>query len=72
MHPTGQSVVSSHKRMAENNLASCAVCHGSDYRGTFLSKTTATRTLTVEHRTKTLSAGHNVSCYDCHNGPDGD
>lgn len=72
MHPTGQSVVSSHEKEAKNNLASCAVCHGSDYRGTFLSKTTATRTLTVEHKTKTLSAWHNVSCYDCHNGPRGD
>jgi hypothetical protein len=31
-----------------------------------------TKTFTVDDGgTKTLTAGHQVSCYDCHNGPTG-
>ncbi|MDD2784545.1 MAG: hypothetical protein PHO52_10030, partial [Sulfuricurvum sp.] len=69
MHVVGQNAVSEHKNAAESNRASCTVCHGSDYRGSILSATSQARTLTVEHGTKTFAAKHQVSCYDCHNGP---
>ena len=69
MHPIGQSWVSAHEHVAENNPTQCKVCHGQDYRGTVLSKMWKTRTLNIEHGTKTLTKDHQVSCYDCHNGP---
>ena len=76
MHMVGQSWISSHRSAAKSAGAtsrtgtdSCATCHGSDYRGTFLSKTWAARSFSVENGTKTFAAGTMVSCYDCHNGP---
>lgn len=72
MHPVGQSWVSDHEDVAEHNAAQCTACHGADYRGSVLSKMFTDRTLSVEHGTKTLPKGHQVSCYDCHNGPSGD
>ncbi len=71
MHPVGQSWVSGHKHVAERNAAQCKVCHGQNYRGSALSEMFTTRTLSVEHGTKTLQKDHQVSCYDCHNGPNG-
>jgi len=72
MHPVGQSWVKGHEDVAEKDPAQCKVCHGQDYRGSALSKMFTTRTLSVEHGSKTLQKGHQVSCYDCHNGPNGD
>ena len=72
MHPVGQTWVKGHEDVAEDNPAQCKVCHGQDYRGSALSKMWKTRTLQVEHSNKTLNKGHQVSCYDCHDGPDGD
>ncbi len=69
MHTIGQDWVQNHKHVAENNAAQCKACHGSNYRGSVLSKTFSARTLTVEHGTKSFAKGHQVSCYDCHNGP---
>ena len=69
MHTIGQDWVSSHQHVAENNSAQCKACHGNDYRGSALSKTFSARTLSVEHGTKSFVKGHQVSCYDCHNGP---
>jgi len=72
MHPVGNSWVKKHEDVAEDNPAQCKACHGKDYRGSVLSKMWKTRTLKVEHKNKTLKKGHQVSCYDCHDGPDGD
>lgn len=72
MHAVGQAAVSAHEKVAEADKASCTACHGSDYRGSVLSKTWAARTLSVEGKTKTYKAGQVVTCYDCHNGPNGD
>ncbi len=69
MHTIGQNWVSRHQDVAEHNSAQCKVCHGSNYRGSVLSKTFAARTLQIEHGTKSFAKGHMVSCYDCHNGP---
>ena len=72
MHPVGQSWVKGHEHVAEDNAAQCKACHGANYRGSPLSKMFTTRTLSVEHGSKTLQKGHQVSCYDCHDGPSGD
>ena len=72
MHPVGQSWVKEHEDAAEKNPAQCKVCHGQNDRGSVLSKMFITRTLSIEHGSKTLQKGHQVSCYDCHNGPGGD
>ncbi len=71
MHSVGQSWVSGHEDVAEHNSAQCKSCHGSDYRGSVLSKTFSARSLRTEWGTKNFPAGHQVSCYDCHNGPSG-
>ncbi len=73
MHTVGQAWVDGHGDIAEDGGASsCTACHGSDYKGAPLSKTMSARTFTTEWGTKTFSAGHMVSCYDCHDGPNGD
>ena len=69
LHTVGQSWVESHKHVAESNPAQCKACHGNDYRGSVLSKTFSSRTFNVEHGTKTFPKGHEITCYDCHNGP---
>ena len=71
LHTVGQSWVSQHGNVAEHNATACAVCHGSDYKGGFLSKTSMARSFKVENKSRTYSAGQQVSCYDCHNGPNG-
>ena len=68
MHPVGSTWVSKHDDVAEGNPAQCKVCHGSDYRGSALSKMFTDRTL----NNKSFVKGHEVSCYDCHDGPYGD
>ena len=72
MHPVGSSWVKGHEDVAENNPTQCKVCHGSDYRGSFLSKTFKDRSFSTEWGTKSFPKGTEVGCYSCHNGPDGD
>jgi len=62
MHPVGGSWVSRHQNVAEHNAKQCKVCHGSDYRGSILSKTWKARTLAG----RKFAKGHQISCYDCH------
>jgi hypothetical protein len=68
MHPVGTTWVSAHKSQAKGQLTACQACHGVDYRGTVLSRMFATRTLA----NRTLTAGTQIGCYNCHNGPSGD
>ncbi|MDM5271979.1 hypothetical protein PGH07_07295 [Sulfurovum sp. zt1-1] len=72
LHPVGQSWVGGHEDAAENNPGQCKACHGDDYRGSVLSKTFTSRVFSTEWGEKSFSKGHQVSCYDCHNGPGGD
>jgi hypothetical protein len=72
LHPLGQSWVSRHGDVAKSNLASCRACHGTDDRGTVLSRAFTARNLTTEHGTVKLAAGSLVGCYTCHNGPSGE
>jgi hypothetical protein len=72
MHNVGDSRwTRGHESLARSNLQACAACHGTDYRGTVLSRTAAARTWSTEHGTRTVAKGQIVSCYDCHNGPGG-
>jgi hypothetical protein len=69
MHVVGQGAVSAHQSPGKTE-SNCAVCHGSDYKGTILSATSQARTLNAgDFGTKNWTAKHQVSCYDCHNGP---
>jgi hypothetical protein len=66
MHPVGW--VSGHQGYAEGRQSSCRPCHGTDYRGTVLSRMLATRTMAG----RTFTAGTVIGCYSCHNGPNPD
>lgn len=74
MHTVGQAWVTAHPNYASNGgYTECAYCHGSTYKGTTLSQLLTTKTFSAgDYGTKTFAAGHQISCYDCHNGPSGD
>ena len=72
LHPLGQQWVNQHGDFAEHNTAQCQTCHGADYRGSALSVSKVARTFNVDDgRSKSFPTGHQFSCYDCHNGPNG-
>lgn len=48
---------------------SCKACHGTDLRGTPLSKVPTARRLSTEEGTVTYAKGDFVSCGDCHGRP---
>jgi hypothetical protein len=60
---------SGHESLAKSNVLACAACHGTNYRGTVLSRTGAARTWSTEFGTRAVAKGQVVGCYDCHNGP---
>ncbi len=71
MHSIGQSWVDDHPDAAETlGTAACQVCHGSNDRGTVLSRAQADRTLTTKFGTRTFFRGQTVGCFECHRGPD--
>lgn len=71
IHPIGSTNwVRDHADIARNvGINECRECHGSDYRGTPLSRAQADRSLSTKFGTLTLKRGMEVSCYYCHNGP---
>ena len=69
MHPVGQDWVSRHSNAAEGNRSQCQTCHGTDYRGTVLSRSLGDRTLNTSFGTLAMWRGFQVGCYNCHNGP---
>ena len=73
MHPVGQSWVSAHHDYVNGNPAACQPCHGTDYRGTVLSRVQSPRALTANFDGGTVNLnlfrGALVGCYNCHNGP---
>lgn len=71
IHVVGQTWVNSHGDVAEGNPTPCAACHGNDYRGTYLSATSMARSFSTEWGQITFTAKQNVTCYDCHFGPNG-
>ena len=60
-----------HKGMAKDEngktgRGTCGACHGSDHRGTVLSRTPVTRSFSVEGTNRTVEAGKPVGCDVCH------
>ena len=71
LHPLGQTWVSMHHDVIGEggDPTPCQSCHGSDYRGTVLSRAKASRTLSGESGTKQVWRGFQIGCYTCHLGP---
>lgn len=71
MHPIGDKWVKDHHDEADDGKhLTCRTCHGTDYRGTELSRTFGPRTLDTEKwGIVNYFEGYEVGCYDCHNGP---
>ena len=68
LHPIGTAWVSQHQDVADSQgTATCQGCHGTDYKGTILSRVKADRTLAGH----TFTSGTIIGCYSCHNGPNG-
>lgn len=74
LHPVNDiGWVKGHGDIAEHSRASCATCHGADFRGTVLSAAFADRSIaTGEFGTVRYKKGQKTGCYDCHRGPRGD
>ena len=68
MHPVGAAWVTFHHD-ASGSRTDCQACHGTDYRGTVLSRSLGDRTLSTEFGTKVFWRGFTIGCYTCHNGP---
>lgn len=72
MHPTGNSWINNHKDNGKS--ASCLACHGSDRRGTVLSRAFNDRTLTFTKdgvtRNIPVFRGETISCFICHKRED--
>jgi len=69
-HPATASLASSHSTLGAGRTA-CQACHGTDYRGTALSRARTTQTFSAKG-THTFWAGAITGCYNCHNGPGSD
>jgi hypothetical protein len=71
MHPISQDWVNNHHNLVHypDTTAQCQVCHGTDYRGTVLSRAQADRNWTVFGGIA-FFRGAQIGCYNCHAGPD--
>jgi len=70
LHTVGQRWVKAHGNYSEGHQKNCQYCHGTDYRGTALSKLLTNKTFNAgEYGIKKFAKGHMMNCYDCHNGP---
>lgn len=73
MHSINENWVDDHADRARAvGLAACQSCHGTDYRGTVLSRAQGDRSFTTktEYGTpKRFWRGQEIGCYECHNGP---
>ena len=57
-----------HENFYQQNPSGCQACHGTDLRGTVLSRVPVDRTFS---NGVTVKKGGMVTCYTCHNGPNG-
>ena len=71
MHPLNDAWAKDHPDIADDNQrVRCAPCHGTDYRGTVLSRAQANRTITTEKfGPRSYWRGQQIGCYGCHDGP---
>ena len=72
MHPVGNEWLDHHEDPAEHNPGQCRACHGTDYRGTVLSRALGDRAVNTKWGTKNFWQGFQIGCYTCHNGPEND
>ncbi|MEO6742722.1 MAG: Ig-like domain-containing protein [Chthoniobacteraceae bacterium] len=69
MHTIGATWINNHPDIVERGgNAQCKACHGTDLRGTVLSRAATDRSFSTKFGTKTFYRGYEVSCYTCHNG----
>jgi hypothetical protein len=70
MHPIGDSWAKNHPDIAESvGVAQCRACHGTNDRGTVLSRASGDRTVTTsKFGAKAFWRGQEIGCYECHNG----
>lgn len=68
MHPIGDWWIKEHHDYAGHNEPACRDCHGTDYRGTVLSRALGDRSFSTKFGTRKYFRGANVSCYGCHAG----
>ena len=71
LHALGQWWVDHHHDAVDSPSVGpeqCQACHGTDYRGTVLSRSQANRTISA-FGTKNFWRGFQIGCYTCHNGP---
>lgn len=68
MHPVDSAWLENHKNPGETE-SQCRSCHGTDYRGTVLSRSFGNHTYNTGFGTKRFWKGFQVGCYSCHNGP---
>lgn len=71
MHPIGQNWVTNHENQINSagGVNTCAYCHGANFRGSPMSEIKIAKTFRHDNQTFSYTAGQQVSCYDCHNGP---
>jgi hypothetical protein len=70
MHSIGASWVDHHGDAVEQGgVAACRSCHGSDDRGTVLSRAFADRSFSTDFGSHSFWRGFQVSCFSCHDGP---
>lgn len=81
LHPIGQSWVSDHhskgggdksEPLKDEASSGCNTCHGTDYRGTVLSRSLTDKTVSTPWGNKHFWKGYQIGCYTCHNGPSSD
>ncbi len=73
MHPVGQAWVDRHPDVVEQHgNAGCRDCHGTDWRGTVLSRSLSDQVLDTKFGQKHFWKGFRVTCWSCHDGPDDD
>jgi uncharacterized protein (TIGR03437 family) len=70
MHQVGSPWISQHQTAARN-ATQCQACHGTDYRGTVLSRALNGRALNTS-MAPALWSGFQIGCYTCHSGPTND
>jgi len=68
MHPIGSGWVSAHGDAISSTTA-CRACHGTDYRGTVLSRSQGDWTASTPWGQKVFWRGAKIGCYACHRGP---
>ena len=69
LHTIGQRLVDNHAQFAAD-LAACTPCHGTDLRGTKLSRASTDRKYQIYGGAEVeFSKGYQIGCFECHDNP---